>query len=194
MNVERLKALSNLLRADAANPKGAKFDLAAWSGYDDGHGNNNHNYVLDRKGKPTKTPTMSCDTFVCALGLAALDPEFNKAGLNFTVMPRQRGDTAWMVPEFNGSTGMEAGALFFEISVNDSQYLFDPSCYDHAIEEAEGELIVAERVDNLINGIVDNVQHPDSSYDSDNDNDEDDSSYDSDSDNDNDNDEDDSED
>lgn len=186
MNVERLKHLRDLLRADAANPVGAKFDLGSWAGFDR-NGQSRTDYpikddLLDRNqyGDPTHEsldkvqamkpedavatpdmmPTMSCNTFVCALGLASLDPEFNKQGLAFHVVPMHHSATAWMIPRFQGTTGMEAGAAFFGISLEDSQYFFDPDSYSDTPTHAEGELFVAQRIDDFINGHIDMDHHP----------------------------------
>lgn len=187
MNVERLTHLRDLLRADAANPEGCRFDLGAWSGFDhNGDGSyNNTDFPLKPEIAAVSSynrtniaglapqdvlqvlPTMSCNTFVCALGLAALDPEFNKQGLTFDLLGSTMiGATARMIPQFEGEDGMEAGAAFFGIGLEDSHYLFDPDSYDGTPKKAEGELFVAQRVDDLINGIIDQDHHP--GYDEDN--------------------------
>jgi len=182
MDTVRLQHLVDLLRYDAANPVGAKFDLGSWAGFDlDGF--NTHSYALKREladsggftvdpsrvaGKSPaevldpafSAPTMSCNTFVCALGLAALDPEFNNQGLNFAVVPLTHSLTAWMIPRFEGADGMDAGALFFDISGEDSRYFFDPDSYSEMPKRADGELLVAQRIEDFINGIVDHDYHP----------------------------------
>lgn len=179
MNVERLKHLVDLLRADAANPLGAKFDLRTWVGYDV-EGENIGNYpvkpeLVNENGTVKRdkvallpadqvleiVPTMSCDTYVCALGLAALDPEFNRAGLSFEVMPLTYSAKGWMIPQFNGAKGMAAGAAFFDITQADSLYFFDPENYNGAPTHAEGERFVADRIEAFIAGTIDHDHHPD---------------------------------
>lgn len=63
MQIERLKLLAQKLREDAANPNGIKFEIGVWYGDVDG-------------AKP-----VSCGTTACAMGLAALSPEFQAMGL-----------------------------------------------------------------------------------------------------------------
>lgn len=157
MNIERLTRLRDLLRADAANPKGVKFDLNAWVAQDRNGGARLSYEIKD--GKPVVAPTMSCDTFACALGLACLDPSFQAEGLRFTLEDSESTDSR-MTPWFNGETHFEAGAEFFGITDADSTYLFDPECYETTPQEAKGELFVAQRVDDLINGIIDANCHP----------------------------------
>ncbi len=160
MNVERMTRLRDLLRADAANPKGVKFDLSSWAARA-AAGNRHSQYYEIVDGKPVAQPTMSCDTFACALGLACLDPSFQAEGLRFTVEDQDSiSGNSRMMPYFNGETHFEAGAEFFGISLEDSNYLFDPESYDGTPREAEGELFVAQRVDDMINGVIDFEWHP----------------------------------
>lgn len=174
MNVERLRRLETLLRADAANPTGVKFDLGSWAEPDASlrdcdpvglvtttdYGKLYWNIGAEHDLKPVIP--MSCQTHACALGLAALDPDFKKDGLDYRFVPASR-DYAFgmMVPTFEGEEGMHAGARFFGISYSDSRYLFEPDCYEDCPREAEGELFVAARVADLIDGIRDMDHHPD---------------------------------
>jgi hypothetical protein len=165
MHIERLTHLRDLLRADAANPTGVKFDLSAWVGH---ASTNNPDEIVnifdmvevDGNKVPTQPIAISCDTYVCALGLAALDPVFQAQGLHFEVCPTHNPTLAWMIPQFGADDGFQAGAAFFDISLEDSLYLFDQNSYSDCPVKAEGELYVADRVDDLINGIVDNYYHP----------------------------------
>lgn len=172
MNVERLRQLASLLRADAANPTGVKFDLGVWAAPGDPtqDGSTTH-YEFDQPlpkqdvtsldGAKVKPIPMTCNTFACALGLAAIYPEFQKQGLNYTFL--YGGPDAMigaMIPTFEGDTGWNAGAKFFDIAQDDSRYFFDPDCYDSVPREAEGELFVAQRIENFIDGIIDADQHP----------------------------------
>lgn len=165
MNVERLTHLRDLLRADAANPQGVRFDLGVWAS--PRAGDPSYRLASDpiyithelRDVEVVNAPTMSCDTFACALGLACLDPVFQAQGLRFTVSPRGNGQSAWMIPTFGTDDTFAAGAAFFDIDIDDSEYLFDPSCYDGTPKEAEGELFVAQRVDDFLNGYIDENYH-----------------------------------
>lgn len=172
MNTERLRQLANLLHADAANPNGVKFDLGVWASPGDPTKTDEAtSYKFDEPlpdldlahfdGAKVKPIQVSCNTFACALGLAALDPEFQKQGLSYTFLHGHRD--VWvgnMIPTFDGEMGWDAGAKFFGITVDDSRYFFDPDCYASTPREAEGELFVAQRVENFIDGIVEWDQHP----------------------------------
>jgi hypothetical protein len=163
MNIDRLTRLRDLLRADAANQTGVKFDLSMWVGQSIANSSSASHFYNVINGKPEVAPTMSCDTFACALGLACLDPSFQTEGLGF-ILEHQGFSQSAMVPQFDGETHFEAGAKFFGISNENSSYLFDPENYDDTPKEAEGELFVAQRVDDLINGIIDRDYHPDYRY------------------------------
>ena len=64
--------------------------------------------------------TWRCGTQGCALGWAACDPKFNEQGLDLT---------NWQVPLYDESLGIEAGSEFFEITLEESEFLFDPEMY-----------------------------------------------------------------
>lgn len=178
MNLARMEHLRDLLRADAANPTGVRFDLGAWLQQADKANPSvaRINYELV-EGSMTEIkdphPTMSCDTFACALGLACLDPVFQAEGLHYKVQATGGRVYAWMIPEFDGCTDFHAGAAFFGISIEDAQYLFDPECYDRTPVEAKGELFVAQRVDDFINDKIDYNYHPDHRHGDNGDEDED---------------------
>lgn len=166
MHQPRMEHLRDLLRADAANPTGVRFDLGGWLAQADPDypRESRVNYELV-EGSLTKlkdpAPSMSCSTFACALGLACLDPEFQAQGLHYMVRAKLGGVHAWMIPAFEDHAEFNAGAAFFGISYEDAQYLFDPDCYDGTPVEAEGELFVAKRIDDFINGDIDYTYHPD---------------------------------
>lgn len=163
MNIERMTYMRDLLMRDAANPTGARFDLSTWVAPAAGHGDptSSWQWEIADTGELKTPPTMSCGTVVCALGLAALDPEFNKQGLTFEVqpLPLKKG-FAHMMPKCEGRTGFEAGARFFGISYGDARYLFDPDCYDGTPQHAEGERLVAQRIDDMMAGNIDYAYHP----------------------------------
>jgi hypothetical protein len=178
---ERLVMMRDLLRADAANPVGAKFDLGVWAS-EGTRGEPNHGAFtpetlgmervaatgypeIDRdhfKMKPfdvDKLPAMSCGTVGCALGLAMVSRQFEQFGMGGTYYHKADGNIV-LIPTCNGEDGFEAGEALFGIDNETSRYLFDPDCYASTPQRAEGELFVADRIDALINGHVDEEWHP----------------------------------
>ncbi|KGM36166.1 hypothetical protein [Inquilinus limosus] len=61
-------------------------------------------------------PGFNCGTVCCALGLAALDPEFQTAGLHLS------GGNVY----FENSNSYDAGAEFFEIPIDHAERIFYP--------------------------------------------------------------------
>jgi hypothetical protein len=55
---------------------------------------------------------------------------------------------------------MHAARELFDISLEDASYFFDPENYDGTPKEAEGELLVAQRIDDFIKGHIDESYHP----------------------------------
>lgn len=177
--------MRDLLRSDAANPTGTKFDLGMWLAPSEPR-TDDYKYIAgdfdpQAVGLPAdwyvipgaggaqlrsidieqeNMPKMSCGTMVCALGLAMVSGIFAKHGLTGTAVLSSSGGVA-LVPTCNGEDGFDAGAELFSISNEDSRYFFDPDCYYGTPREAEGELLVAQRIDDFINGIVDERCHPD---------------------------------
>jgi hypothetical protein len=135
----RMKRLEKLLKRDAKNKKGVSFDMQIW-----GKVKGKHN----RKPKPE----LSCNTFACALGLAAISGEFTKEGLGYNT--QYIGHNHWAIdPTFKGEVSFEVGASFFGLSFDQASWLFSPQSYS-AIEGKEAELEAASRVRYLI-------KHPD---------------------------------
>lgn len=174
MNVERLTRMRDLLRADAANPTGVKFDLGTWAEpatWGDSRGNwsmppDTYPVNGDHYSEPeTVKVKVDCGTKACAFGLAAISGEFAKEGLTYRflksgVFPLSGS----MIPSIKGAfghwqSGMSAAAVLFDVTVEDACYFFDPQCYDDTPQEAEGELQVAQRIDDFLNGIIDEDQH-----------------------------------
>lgn len=162
MHIERMTYMRDLLMRDAANPTGAIFNLGTWAAPAAAFNTvSSWWWELDGKGGLKTAPTMSCGTVVCALGLGALDPEFNKQGLTFEVQPMQIAKGfATLVPICEGVIGFAAAARFFDISYADARYLFDTDCYDGTPHHAEGERIVAQRIDDMMAGNIDYAYHP----------------------------------
>jgi hypothetical protein len=140
MNTERLLKLADLLEADAENEKGIKFDLGMW-------------------GESTEQePSQSCGTTACAMGLAAISGVFAHAGLacNWDYLGHVNGaPLRTMKITFNGRIGgVSAGASLFEISHEQSAWLFMPMNYGHGtpIQGAPGERAVANRIRDFVAG------------------------------------------
>jgi len=95
---------------------------------------------------------VSCDTPACALGLACLDPEFNKQGLTAKVY----GDVLTPIHKMPGeqTSGNEIAQSFFGISREDSIYIFFDVGY--AVEESNDvhPSWVASKLKRLLRGIA----------------------------------------
>lgn len=170
---ERLTMLSNLLKADAANPKGAQFDLGSWSAPTDdlnagawqtrelnldadlAERTPDGNYFLLPQ---ENLPKVTCGTTACAMGLAMISKQFEQFGLK-TVFYNRSDKSIVLLPSCGDAEGFDAAANLFGIDVEDAQYLFDPDSYDGTPKEAEGELLVAQRIDDFVNGIIDRDYH-----------------------------------
>lgn len=136
---QRLLVLAAALRANAANPTGAKFDLATWMIYP------------QRKG-----PTIDCGTVVCAVGLACIVPELKAEGLSWSFNYELTRDPAKAAgqPTFEGRIGFPAVINFFELSsMTDAEHLFVDVNYVHdrlPTVGAAAELAVAERIEEFV--------------------------------------------
>lgn len=115
MNRERLKILVEVL--DRVEAEGGKFDMDRW--------------VEPVGRQPDGTPAPpSCNTAACAMGWAAVEPRFNAMGLKLRVMRSYLSpNSTWYEPTFNGLNGMEAACEFFDLTLDDTAYLFDPTAY-----------------------------------------------------------------
>lgn len=185
MDVGRLERMRDLLRHDAANPTGVKFDLGGWAGPADGNAGSSSYWdlpegvtMVDRYYSdlaPIKVD-VSCGTAACAFGLAAISGEFAAEGLTYSFMMRSDGSGQGILmptlpSKWGNAHGLMAAANLFNISPEDTSYFFDPEHYDGTPKGAEGELMVAQRIDDFINGIIDEQYHP--GFDSGDDEDED---------------------
>lgn len=171
MHIERLERMRDLLRRDAANPTGVKFDLSTWAEPAVSDENGMRYYPLPKDVQrnaddryytaleAVKVP-VSCDTMACAFGLAAISGEFAAEGLSYSFMTGD-GSIGTLMPTLGRHHGMTAAAHLFGIETTDAQYFFDPECYEDTPREAEGELLVAQRIEDFINGIIDENYHPD---------------------------------
>jgi len=132
MNVDRLQHLSGLLRKDAADPTGVKFDLSSWAS------TREHN----------ETPKMSCGTAACAIGVACLSKEFEDEGFSYEISSYRYPEIN-ITPKFKHSIGWFAVRNFFELDRFECAWLFYDSNYT-ITTGAEAELEVANRIDQLI--------------------------------------------
>lgn len=142
MHVDRLKRLVKLLRADAKNPNGVKFDLTSWA-VPSGE---------EAFKTPKRTVPVSCGTTACAFGLAAISGEFKEEGLRYSYYTRHAG--YMLEPSIcqGGEvyTGFGAACALFDIDDDEAEYLFDPKCYESVPQGAKGELLVARRIEDFI--------------------------------------------
>lgn len=101
MNVERLKhAIEVLEKVDPA-----QFRMDVWF---------------------TNLPAKRCDSYGCAAGWCAVDPQFKTEGL------RLQGITTPQ-PAFGHFTGYQALGEFFDLNDGNTHYLFDPDYYPAAV-------------------------------------------------------------
>lgn len=154
MNKDRLTRMVDLLKRDAADPTGVKFDLGMWAAPAQ------RGATRWPSGDGAPPIAASCDTKACAFGLAAISGEFAKDGLTYMFGPVHADGTATLLPLFDGVDCFDAAAAFFDITYSDATYLFDPECYEETPQKAEGELFVAQRISDFIAGDVDHNFHP----------------------------------
>ena len=127
MNKRRLLKLAKLLRADAKNKKGIKFDLSVWG--------------IVPLGEPVK---LDCNTTACAVGLAVLSGAFKREGLGCTITANIP------MPTYRGECGFRAVEEFFGIPEWLALHLFHKEEYPPAKRQgAVGERAVATRIEGL---------------------------------------------
>ncbi len=80
------------------------------------------------KGRAENAIPIECKTVGCALGWAATIPEFRAAGLK---LHRMGGGllSDCATPYYKGAVGFSAATEFFDLSRDQSGYLFDPTAY-----------------------------------------------------------------
>lgn len=142
MKNTRLKRLARLLRKDAANEKGVKFDLSHWAAPADAP-------EAKFATVPMEPIPVDCGTSACAMGLAVISGEFEKEGLRAHYQFGYRG--ASMEPILDDARGFDAAKVLFNITPGQAQWLFSPTSYPRDKRRgAVGELIVARRIESLI--------------------------------------------
>lgn len=133
MNKRRLLKLATLLEKDAANPTGAKFDLAFWA---------------QRPGSdlfPRQLKKLDCKTAACAVGLACLSGAFKKDGLTWKSASTENN----IQPIYKGRKDFSAVDTFFGIDRSESMRLFAARSY-RVTQGAAGELAVASRIREMV--------------------------------------------
>ena len=130
----RINRLS-VLAAHLKNVSNKKFNLGYWVG---------HEYNYERTSNVEIVKAVcdhSCGTTACALGHAASIPSFRRAGLKYFV----EYDGADIL--YKNSHNFVAGEHFFNISLEDSRYLFSPDEYNNG---RKGKSYVIRRIEALI--------------------------------------------
>lgn len=89
----------------------------------------------------------SCGTAACAFGSACLYEPFQEEGLHLAQFDWQEGVYD---PAYEGSVCYSAATLFFDLSFQEAQYLFDPQEYPGLDPAHITPQMVAERVQELI--------------------------------------------
>lgn len=75
-----------------------------------------------------------CSTAACALGSAGFYQPFMKKGLKTIACENSFGDNVYRVYAKTQDycyLGFSAGSIFFKISEDESEFLFDPACYTY---------------------------------------------------------------
>lgn len=169
MHLNRLEHLITVL--EGVERAGKAFDLTRWIA---------SAAELEGEGTTTGSFTEACGTACCALGYAALDPQFRGEGLqlelrvwqespdgqpgtwksselpdaatfNTTIKELNLADRHYKVnPIFDGTVSFEAGAKFFGIDENAAYYLFDPELYEDGEDRPIPPSEVIERVREVI--------------------------------------------
>jgi hypothetical protein len=139
----RLLKLADLLEADAKNKKGITFNLNVvaekrvdyeWSS----KGYHTHHFKLH------DTPTLSCGTAACAVGLAMLSGAFKRQGFTYYYDPDYG-----LLPQYGLYCGFgSADAEFFGLSEIEHIFLFMPGSYNNNNDGlgAKAEREVAKRI------------------------------------------------
>lgn len=147
MNVERLRKLQAELRAFRKTKK-LEFNMDHWF----------QGKLSEPTGEFTsfgyKLPENICSTAACALGLAAMMPEFEKAGLKLRVYGRDRFLAGGVEYDHEGCSYQddEAGAWFFGLTKDEAEALFLPGSYGRSSNPRITPKQVAKRIDAIIAG------------------------------------------
>lgn len=161
MNVERLELLKEAIREQQ---KKDLFDLSSWAYLDKEYFSSDHVTLrecegeiknnLDEQMRTNKEDRCflidpqhfsQCCSAACALGSAAVYQPLFDQGLR--LIANVRNGNAGDIIYFDGRIDFDAGAKFFGISLDDSDYLFEPGEYD--CMNITGDMVI-DRIDELI--------------------------------------------
>lgn len=130
---QRLLKLADLLETDAVKEDGIKFDL-------------NVICKLSNGDRIRELPALDCGTTACAIGLWGISGQFKRNGVGYHI----DGNEVW--PTYLGASGRSAAELFFNLSMDESYWLFIASQYPGPTTGAAGERAVAKRIRNFVAG------------------------------------------
>lgn len=133
MNVDKLTVLRDLLRIDADDETGISFDMSVVVRLKSGPGLSDVDW----------TPSRSCGTAGCAIGLAAVSEEFPE-------LQPASGLDVWLNDEL--MPWNLAAERLFDVDRYVVHRLFDPMSYGNSPRGREAELEVASRIDRLLQG------------------------------------------
>lgn len=133
MNRERLIRLRDELRAEMKKlSKTRHFDMRTW-------------FRVDEPEVGIEQREVVCGTSACALGVACTIPEFRDAGLHLEC---RRGE---YYPKFGEETTYGAAEKFFDITFDQTHFIFDPFYY----RDVDGWAITPDMVADRINKVLD---------------------------------------
>lgn len=122
MNRERLQRLKRILNVEHT----FGFSMAAWF-----CGEQGENFEVVPRDGTTKwadiEPRNFCGTSACALGTAALDPQFRREGLRLSAHLDSSGRVGAVAVTYRGRADFDAAEAFFGLSSRDAHELFGPS-------------------------------------------------------------------
>lgn len=145
---KRLLKLSGLLMADARKRKGVKFDLETWAKP------SSTGWSEHYKSREAAKPNQGCGTAACAVGLACLNPTFNKQGLTFAVKKIGFLEPQYMaVPALGRRRDWSAVLTFFALKPKEAMFLFVSNSYRKS-KGAAAERAVAKRIRDFVAGKV----------------------------------------
>lgn len=118
---ERLGFLQAKLRQPL--PKGLRFNMTFWRIDGDAH----------------------CNAAACAFGYASMLPEMQADGLEWIRTGAYIGQI-----RYAGLYEMSAAKIFFDLSIDQAEYLFSPAAYEPTPSEKITPGMVADRIDEVI--------------------------------------------
>lgn len=139
VGLSRLSRLAKLLRQDAANPEGVKFDLGTW-----GFENNPVSLYELKDEYNSYIPKVSCGTTACAIGLAVVSGIFAKDGLKNAALYTHK-----ITPGYKNKRSFEAVQIFFGITNRQAANFFVASV-NGEYQGAKAEIGVAKKIERFV--------------------------------------------